>query len=84
MHPLREEVPHERPQGGPQGRTWRLDRFLCILCGECVDSCNKAALRLDKHYFAPVTTPAEGVELHNVPAPPAAPAASAAPAAPSV
>jgi ech hydrogenase subunit F len=64
-----------------KARTWALDRHLCILCGECVDACNKSALRMDEHYFVPVLDKAKGMEFYDVPAPPAPPAAAAAPAA---
>jgi formate hydrogenlyase subunit 6/NADH:ubiquinone oxidoreductase subunit I len=64
-------------------RLWTLDRHLCILCGACVESCAKSALRLDEHYFVPVLDKAKGVEVYNVPAPPAPPTAPAAPAAPA-
>jgi len=62
-----------------KARVWTLDRHLCILCGECVEACAKSALYLDKNYFVPVLTKAEGVEVYNVPAPPA-PATQTAPA----
>jgi ech hydrogenase subunit F len=60
-----------------KARVWTLDRYLCILCGECVDCCAKSALRMDKHHFAPVMAPGNGVETYDVPAPPAPPVAPA-------
>jgi len=66
-----------------KARLWTLDRHLCILCGACVEGCAKSSLRLDAHYFVPVSEKAKGVEVYNVPAPPPPPTAPAAPAAPA-
>lgn len=47
-------------------KTWRIDRFRCILCGACVSSCMKRCLAMDGAYAAP--EPKKGVEVFSRPA----------------
>lgn len=48
-------------------RTWSINRFDCVQCGNCVNVCAKKALRIVPGYQEPMgeKTP----EVHTVPAP---------------
>ena len=45
-------------------RTWQIDRFRCILCGNCVASCKPNALKMINRYTGPVVK--KQTEQHTV------------------
>lgn len=47
---------------------WMIDRFKCILCGNCLEGCKPNSLRMDVHYAGPVVRRGEA-ETYSVPAP---------------
>jgi len=66
------------------GKTWAIDRLLCIQCGYCVEVCPKKCLGMENLYSPPVS--AKAMDVVNVPftpppPKPKPPPASATPAA---
>jgi ech hydrogenase subunit F len=47
--------------------TWQIDRFKCIVCGNCIEGCKPNALRMVNHYAGPVVK--KQIESHRVPPP---------------
>ncbi len=52
-----------------EARTWEIDHFRCITCGNCVDLCPANVLHLETAYRSPETD-RPGKEHHVIPAPP--------------
>jgi ech hydrogenase subunit F len=50
-------------------RTWKINRFACVQCKECVTNCPKKCLTMDTEYTAPATEKEEEV-LQGPPPPP--------------
>ena len=50
-------------------RTWKINRFACVQCKECVTNCPKKCLSMDTEYTAPSTEKTEEV-LQGPPPPP--------------
>ncbi len=46
------------------GKTWSINRFDCIQCSACADSCPKKCLRLANEYTAPDATKNKDVYEH--------------------
>ena len=50
-------------------RTWKINRFACVQCRECVANCPKKCLQMETEYTAPDTKKSEEV-LQGPPLPP--------------
>ena len=60
-------------------KTWKIERFGCIQCGCCVETCPKKCLTMKNTYTRPGAEKTEDSFLKtNMPAPAAKPAAPAA------
>jgi ech hydrogenase subunit F len=47
-----------------EAKTWQIDRFRCVVCNSCVDTCPAKCLSMDTQYTAPA--PAKGVEVFTI------------------
>ena len=47
-----------------EAKTWQIDRFRCVVCNSCVDTCPAKCLSMDTQYTAPAT--AKGVEITQI------------------
>ena len=54
-------------------RTWKINRFACVQCKECVTNCPKKCLSMDTEYTAPATEKTEEVLQGQGPPPPPKP-----------
>ncbi|HJJ56336.1 MAG TPA: 4Fe-4S binding protein, partial [Methanocorpusculum sp.] len=46
-------------------KTWTIDRFKCIICGQCVELCKFEALSLSNEYSEPATIHERTVDTHT-------------------
>ena len=47
-----------------EAKTWQIDRFRCVVCNSCVDTCPAKCLSMDTQYTAPAVT--KSVEIIQI------------------
>jgi len=47
-------------------KTWIIDRFRCVLCGNCVDVCKFDSLSMEREYSKSAAVAERGVEKFDI------------------
>lgn len=47
-------------------KIWTLDRFRCVMCGNCVDVCKFDSLWMEREYAKSATPAERSVEIYNI------------------